>query len=239
MLAAAGKLDLARPDGSPAMELQGRSSCRTTARRPGASGRGRRASRHRSVYLPLLRGLTPTLARGLRFRRAGMVTGSRDTTTVAAQALYLLNDPFVRRQSLAWPSGCSTQPSSTTPTGSTWPTGWRSAGRRRRPRSERATEYLADYDVADATVDSRTRAEPTAGDRLPQDAVRPKRRPAEPRSSRRRRSNPRRGPHRVEAPVDEDVVRAADARDRRLGQLLPGLLGTAEFRYVQVIDVLR
>ena len=30
-----------------------------------------------------------------------MVTGSRDTTTVATQALYLLNDPFVRRQSLA------------------------------------------------------------------------------------------------------------------------------------------
>ena len=29
-----------------------------------------------------------------------MVTGSRDTTTVATQALYLLNDPFVRRQSL-------------------------------------------------------------------------------------------------------------------------------------------
>ena len=29
-----------------------------------------------------------------------MVTGRRDTTTVATQALYLLNDPFVRRQSL-------------------------------------------------------------------------------------------------------------------------------------------
>ena len=28
-----------------------------------------------------------------------MVTGSRDTTTVATQALYLLNDPFVRQQS--------------------------------------------------------------------------------------------------------------------------------------------
>jgi hypothetical protein len=27
-----------------------------------------------------------------------MVTGSRDTTTVAPQALYLLNDPFVRRE---------------------------------------------------------------------------------------------------------------------------------------------
>ena len=31
-----------------------------------------------------------------------MVTGSRDTTTVATQALYNLNDPFVRKQSLAF-----------------------------------------------------------------------------------------------------------------------------------------
>ena len=30
-----------------------------------------------------------------------MVTGSRDSTTVATQALYLLNDPFVRDQALA------------------------------------------------------------------------------------------------------------------------------------------
>src|SRR6185437_10327938 len=34
------------------------------------------------------------------FAEQGMVTGHRDTTTVATQALYLLNDPFVRRQSL-------------------------------------------------------------------------------------------------------------------------------------------
>ncbi len=30
-----------------------------------------------------------------------MVTGSRDSTTVAPQALYLLNDPFVRQQAAA------------------------------------------------------------------------------------------------------------------------------------------
>jgi len=30
-----------------------------------------------------------------------MVTGSRDVTTVSPQALYLLNDPFVREQSKA------------------------------------------------------------------------------------------------------------------------------------------
>jgi hypothetical protein len=35
------------------------------------------------------------------FAEQGMVTGSRDTTTVATQALYLLNDPFVRQQAAA------------------------------------------------------------------------------------------------------------------------------------------
>src|SRR5438445_1716745 len=60
-----------------------------------------RASTHRSLYLPLLRGLTPAALEVFDFAEQGMVTGSRDATTVATQALYLLNDAFVRRQSLA------------------------------------------------------------------------------------------------------------------------------------------
>jgi hypothetical protein len=59
------------------------------------------ASRRRSLYLPLVRGLTPRSLEVFDFAEQGMVTGSRDTTTVATQALYLLNDPFVRQQSLA------------------------------------------------------------------------------------------------------------------------------------------
>ena len=57
-------------------------------------------SLRRSVYLPLLRDLTPTALATFDFAEQGMVTGSRDTTTVAPQALYLLNDPFVLRQAL-------------------------------------------------------------------------------------------------------------------------------------------
>ncbi|MBX9655826.1 DUF1553 domain-containing protein [bacterium] len=57
---------------------------------------------HRSVYLPLLRGITPTSLAVFDFAEQGMVTGNRDTTTVPTQALYLLNDPFVRRQSLVF-----------------------------------------------------------------------------------------------------------------------------------------
>ena len=52
-----------------------------------------------------------------------MVTGSRDTTTVATQALYLLNDPFVRRQSLALAERLLRTPTWTTRAASTWPTG--------------------------------------------------------------------------------------------------------------------
>jgi len=99
-LAAAGQLDMAPPTASPAkdlrvVELQDNGP---EARRLGEEAL---ASRHRSVYLPLLRGLTPRALEVFDFAEQGMVTGSRDATTVATQALYLLNDPFVRGQSLA------------------------------------------------------------------------------------------------------------------------------------------
>lgn len=58
------------------------------------------ADTHRSVYLPLFRGITPTSLASFDFAEQGMPTGKRDTTTVATQALYLLNDPFVRRSSI-------------------------------------------------------------------------------------------------------------------------------------------
>lgn len=57
------------------------------------------ASKHRSVYLPLLRGLTPNSLAVFDFAEQGMVTGARDVTTVAPQALYMLNDSFVLEQS--------------------------------------------------------------------------------------------------------------------------------------------
>jgi cytochrome c553 len=99
-LAAAGQLDLTRPVGSPAMNLPVIELANNgiVARRLAEAAA---ASRHRSVYLPLLRGLTPNSMAAFDFAEQGMVTGARDTTTVAPQALYLLNDPFVRDQSQA------------------------------------------------------------------------------------------------------------------------------------------
>ncbi|HWE04164.1 MAG TPA: PSD1 and planctomycete cytochrome C domain-containing protein [Tepidisphaeraceae bacterium] len=99
MLAIAGTLDTSRPQGSPAQKLK----VMEMSDNGGEAARlvtFARESLHRSVYLPLLRGLTPTTLEVFDFAEQGFVVGSRDATTVATQALYLLNDPFVRRQSL-------------------------------------------------------------------------------------------------------------------------------------------
>lgn len=100
MLAASGNLDRARPQGSLAghfkvMEITNNGAQAKTLEEQ-AHG-----STRRSVYLPLVRGLTPRPLEVFDFADQGLVTGSRDATTVAPQALYLLNDPFVARQAQA------------------------------------------------------------------------------------------------------------------------------------------
>ncbi len=99
-LAAAGTLNVSRPEASLAKDFKV-----IELRNNGAEAQrlmnGSLSSTHRSVYLPLVRNITPTSLDVFDFATQGMVTGSRDTTTVATQALYLLNDPFVRRQSQA------------------------------------------------------------------------------------------------------------------------------------------
>lgn len=101
MLAASGTLNPARPEASPAKNLKV-----IEMRNNGPEARkladDASASVYRSVFLPLVRGVTPRSLEVFDFAEQGMVTGSRDATTVPTQALYLLNDPFVRKQSLAF-----------------------------------------------------------------------------------------------------------------------------------------
>lgn len=101
MLASAKQLDGNRPAASPAKELKV-----IELRNNGPDAKKFREladqSKSRSVYLPLLRGITPRALEVFDFAEQGLVTGSRDTTTVAPQALFLLNDAFVRRVSLAF-----------------------------------------------------------------------------------------------------------------------------------------
>ncbi|HSI35330.1 MAG TPA: PSD1 and planctomycete cytochrome C domain-containing protein [Tepidisphaeraceae bacterium] len=56
---------------------------------------------HRSVYLPILRNLTPESLDVFDFADNANVTGQRDVTTVPPQALYVMNSPFVIRLSRA------------------------------------------------------------------------------------------------------------------------------------------
>ena len=49
----------------------------------------------RSVYLPIVRGLVPEVLKVFDFPEPSMIYGSRDVTTVATQALYMMNSEFV------------------------------------------------------------------------------------------------------------------------------------------------
>ena len=53
------------------------------------------AGNHRSVYLPVPRNAVPDSLAMFDFAEANVVTGARDTTTVAGQALYVLNSEYV------------------------------------------------------------------------------------------------------------------------------------------------
>ncbi|QVL34141.1 PSD1 domain-containing protein [Telmatocola sphagniphila] len=58
-------------------------------------------SRARSIYLPLLRGVTPHALAAFDPVEQTLVTGIRESTTVPSQALFLLNSAFVANQSLS------------------------------------------------------------------------------------------------------------------------------------------
>lgn len=55
----------------------------------------------RSVYLPLLRGVTPAALAAFDPVDQTLVSGQRESTTVPTQALFMLNSAFVGRQSLS------------------------------------------------------------------------------------------------------------------------------------------
>lgn len=95
ILAVGGNLDLTRPQGSPVQELSGEIGRR--ARTEALL----RETRYRSAYLPIVRGLVPELLNLFDGADPELVTGQRDVTTVAPQALYLMNAPLVLEQSEA------------------------------------------------------------------------------------------------------------------------------------------
>jgi hypothetical protein len=228
-LSAAGTLNLSRPQASIAKDLK---VIELPNNGPIARRLGKEASAsvHRSVYLPLLRGLTPTALEVFDFAEQGMVTGRRDTTTVATQALFLLNDPFVRRQSLNLAERLLRRDELDDLARVNL------AFKLALSRAATAEEvsivkaYLAEYTSAYRDQgDLPPRVAPAAPEPVlvaaAKDAPTDSKKPAPP-------VNPDEVVQ-VEAPVVEEVIRPRDARIAAWASFCQALLGSAEFRYVK------
>jgi hypothetical protein len=97
ILAASGKLDLAPPGGSIVLNLP--QIPIEQAKRLGNVGDLVSGSTHRSVYLPIFRNDVPSVLEVFDMADPNVVDGHRDVTTVAPQALFMLNSAFVVGQS--------------------------------------------------------------------------------------------------------------------------------------------
>jgi hypothetical protein len=99
MLSASGQLDRSVPVGSLIAKKGDGPVDRGRLR--GSSGAALAdsgsATNYRSVYLPIARDLPPDALSAFDFVDSTLVTGTRETTNVPAQALYLLNSDFAQK----------------------------------------------------------------------------------------------------------------------------------------------
>lgn len=249
-LAAAGVLERTRPaDGSVAAELKvielrnnGPESQRITE--------AGRSSRARSVYLPLLRTLVPTALEVFDFADQGLVTGGRETTTVPTQALYLLNDVFVRQNALTLAETLLKQ-SDIDDRARIERTYVTLLGRTPSATEvDRAQFYLADYQThaeqllaADFAAEAQREQQAEAARNRPADALlaqnteQPARKGTGPTLAAAQQAAAQAvNPDDVEqsdAPIKEEVVQARDARTAAWASLVQALFGSGDFRYVR------
>ena len=99
ILQSSGQLDLSHPLGSPSMRLR-MIEMRDDGPVVHSILKAADRSSYRSIYLPQLRGEVPRPLAAFDPVSQTLVTGQRDETTVPTQALFMLNSPFVREQSL-------------------------------------------------------------------------------------------------------------------------------------------
>jgi hypothetical protein len=97
ILAVSGQLETAPPEGSP-VALAGDGYTRGGFGGRFGGGPPDARSKHRSVYLPVVRDQPLESLSLFDFADPNMVIAQRATTSVPAQGLYLLNNPFVMRQ---------------------------------------------------------------------------------------------------------------------------------------------
>jgi cytochrome c553 len=218
-LAAAGTLDLNRPARSPAGGLP---MVEIRDNGPEAKTINEKAdgARYRSVYLPLLRGITPHALEAFDPVDQTLVSGTRDATTVPSQALFLLNSPFVRTQALALAERVLKDERGTD--ADRVGAAYRLALGRAPTEKEvdRARAFVAEYESA-------YRANPPA-------ATKPREPKAGPQP--RKPNEPPANPDDLDQtgePVAEDVVQAKDAKTAAWMAFAQALLGSAEFRYLR------
>lgn len=247
MLAAAGVLESTRPTGSVAAELKVIEINNTGAEAQRMIAAAR-SSRARSVYLPLVRTLVPTALEVFDFADQGLVTGSRETTTVPTQALYLLNDPFVRRNSLSLAESLLT--SDDTDDHMRVRTAYLSIlGRAPSPTEvERAQFYLSDYQAEAArsmatefAMVARREREARALAQRPADAMNPVNDDRPKSNGKRPRETQQVGGQTVtpdnerqdDAAANDDMIQPRDARSAAWASFVQALFGSGEFRYVK------
>ncbi|MDP1797593.1 MAG: PSD1 and planctomycete cytochrome C domain-containing protein, partial [Planctomycetaceae bacterium] len=232
-LAAAGTLDRTRPSGSAAQSLKV-----IEMRNNGPEAKqileAVKASPRRSVYLPLVRTLVPPSLEVFDFADQGLVTGSRDTTTVPTQALYLLNDPLVRRQALALAEQLFSR-NDLDETSRLQEAYLRILNRPATSSEiERARFYLSEYAALAGSLQAEQFAK-AAISTSPADAlaaivaVKPK--ASANATNNTQVVNPD-DVDQTENVVAEDVIQAKDPQTAAWASYLQALLGTAEFRYL-------
>ena len=252
-LAASGQLNRTRPEASLAKNFK---VIEMRNNGPEARGLGEQSSLsvHRSVFLPLIRGVTPRALEVFDLADQGLVTGSREATTVPTQSLYFLNDPFVRRQALAFAERLVQIPelSNNDRVNLAFQLAF---GRAASPADlDQASNYLAEFEsiaresisvairqsenalVADATaavnipVGSEQRENPVENSAAIQAqnqgaATGTQALPAIP-------ANPD-DIDPTDVPVKEEMIQSKDARTAAWATFCQALLGTAEFRYLK------
>ena len=219
MLASAGVLSAKRPGPSPVTALK---MVEMRDNGPEAKTIHEQAdrSRSRSVYLPLLRGLTPHALEAFDPVDQTLVSGTREATTVPSQSLFLLNSSFVQRQSLALAEQLLGGADSTDPQRVV--VAYRRVLGRAPTKGEleRAQSFLGDYESA-----YRASPSPAPAKTAPAQKVAPKAATPPP-------ANPDEIDQTGEAVV-EDMVRPKDARTAAWLAFTQALFGSAEFRYLR------
>jgi len=221
MLASSGTLTVQRPIGSVAQGLR-MIEIRDNGPEARALMEKADASTHRSVYLPLLRGLTPRALEAFDPVEQTLVSGRRQTTTVPSQALFFLNSSFVRSQSLAMAQRRLNEEAADDDRVRAL---YRLALGRSPQDDEvsRARAFLADYETHQARLDSsRPRGPEVATAAAPTAPAKPKRQPENPDEVEQ-----------TGEPIVEHAIRVPDARTAAWLAFVQALYGSAQFRYVE------